>query len=836
MVLESCHDVAQTLYWISRTRKHDHSYSDPASAKSGGPLRNRQIERPAPSPRIPEGPISLYTIVSRQLHLPPESSESDAEIKFPGYSFLESPDHSTETPGTETGFTPLEISFLNSRGYSTEHVRHWIASLAARDSISASAVFQYDRQRTPTFLFLMFLRRRRMRAVALGSVMRHVKLRLQSEPMDWLSLRILVIRLLRRARLIWPESLPWIASLFCTEAGRIYSQMSGDSSSSRFRSSLTKFCNTMLSLISLFIPENPVIAGIYQEEAQFIVLQFMASREPALTVTRHGFRAVTSNQLTHAKTTKEKEWAMLKGPSWPPWKENRHAMDEDKDYMFAASRASRILHRLVEAGYARRRWEGVAEVYAGWDTDLSPTVQVRALLSPKRISDNSGSSGNSTWAARIRTTRTRREAWACFLAYEESDTEDWAEVYLAMFEKLHHKEVDISESGAGDVRVGFSGTDLLPGDMKEVFPDPKSPLHLVHLSEPVPSYTNFYHRMMRKRLRPDTRLLAFLLDTLPEFSDCLKLLKGSQDNFNGGIRMLLRGTIFHGSGSPLPDYFMASFIRFLCRFGRFTHLTTGATTRLSTKARALRLETDRTYLTEYAHELLVHLRLSYRPAWTAYMQKVIYGHGKKKSAESQYPTLCTLIKQMDECDVDVDGNQFQLLCATARYAAQAAYKAKFTPDFARHVLSTAPSLLRTNFHNLVGANIDPSSTALPGSGTDALPPHVPSPSVLQAYVRALGMLRDYEGLYSFSSWLTTYHREVTIRAAAEHSGQRILYRTLVALRAALEGTLDSKIVHQGAPQEITELVKAQVEGVEGWEWPPREHVDTYVARQAGLRS
>ena len=98
------------------------------------------------------------------------------------------------------------------------------------------------------------------------------------------------------------------------------------------------------------------------------------------------------------------------------------------------------------------------------------------------------------------------------------------------------------------------------------------------------------------------------------------------------------------------------------------------------------------------------------------------------------------------------------------------------------------------------------------------------------------MLRDYEGLYSFSSWLTTYHREVTIRAAAEHSGQRILYRTLVALRAALEGTLDSKIVHQGAPQEITELVKAQVEGVEGWEWPPKEHVDTYVARQAGLRS
>ena len=98
------------------------------------------------------------------------------------------------------------------------------------------------------------------------------------------------------------------------------------------------------------------------------------------------------------------------------------------------------------------------------------------------------------------------------------------------------------------------------------------------------------------------------------------------------------------------------------------------------------------------------------------------------------------------------------------------------------------------------------------------------------------MLRDYEGLYSFSGWLTTYHKEITVRANAEHGGQRILYRTLVALRAALEGTLDRKITHQGAPEEIIELVKAQIEGVEGWQWPPEEHVDTYVGWQASSRN
>ncbi|KAJ4348347.1 uncharacterized protein N0V89_009721 [Didymosphaeria variabile] len=815
MVLENIHNESRDLYWSAGANKLDHSYVSPAPRQHGGKLRRDSRSMVADNIKNPtEGPISLYTILSRQLHV------------------------LTGSPWAEISFTHQEIALLQCKGYSEEDVHLWVRCLVIGDSIHACAVFKQDHRRTPLFLLLLYLRRNRIRAFALGTVIRHLNARLRAEPIEWPSLQVLVIRLLRHARAVWPEALPWIASLFCTEATRMYHQDKKNASfSTTFQSTLTRFCNSMLSLISLPAPEHPVLVGFHQEKAQFIVLQFMANCEPALTVTRYGFQGAVRTQLTHAKTAQEKEWARLKGPSWPPWKENRNAMDEDKGYMFGASRASRLLHRLYEAGYDGRGWEKIAEVYAGWDTDLSPTVQTRTLM-PRTLGKKDPSlSKAQLWTARIRTTRTRREAWACFLAYEESNTGDSSEVYLAMFEKIHFPEIGVQQSENGDAQsVGTSGslgTNLLPGDMKEVLPDPKSPLHLVYLSEPVPSYSQLYQRMRHKRLRPRKRLLAFLLDTLPDFSTCLHLLDATQNNFAGGVRMLIQGSpLSEKARSSIPDYFIVSFIRFLCRFGRFGQMAPDEPIQVSPEDHLQRLKLDRTYLIDYAYALLMHLCPACRPAWTAYMQKVLYGYGKKKTAEKQFTIMRRLFDKLTEMNVDPDDDQFQLLCAVARYAARTAYKGKLSADSTNHILASAPPLLRTSFHNLVGANVDSRVASPAGSVLDTPPPHIPGPAVLQAYVRALGFLRDYEGLYSFSIWLTTYHKEVTVRVNAQRGGPQLLYNTLVALRAALEGALDSKNVDEGAPQEIMELVKAQIEGVQEWDWPSEEHTDTYVGKQS----
>jgi hypothetical protein len=135
------------------------------------------------------------------------------------------------------------------------------------------------------------------------------------------------------------------------------------------------------------------------------------------------------------------------------------------------------------------------------------------------------------------------------------------------------------------------------------------------------------------------------------------------------------------------------------------------------------------------------------------------------------------------------------------------------------------------FHGLVNANLDTLS-----SKASLIPPHIPGPAILHAYVRALGALRDYEGLYSFSTWLTTHHAEVTARAEAQHSGSKNLFRTLVALRAAVTGQLDggnSQVAK--ASDEIVQLIKAQIETVEDWGgWPGQEYVDLYV--KGGLKT
>jgi hypothetical protein len=121
-------------------------------------------------------------------------------------------------------------------------------------------------------------------------------------------------------------------------------------------------------------------------------------------------------------------------------------------------------------------------------------------------------------------------------------------------------------------------------------------------------------------------------------------------------------------------------------------------------------------------------------------------------------------------------------------------------------------------------------------GGHSVPPHIPGPAVLHAYVRALGTLGDYEGLYTFSTWLTQHHGEITARAEAQHGGSKLLFRTLVGLRCALTGNfVQGNHQEKHAPDEIVQLIKAQIEQVEEWGgWPGQEYVDLYI--KGGLKS
>ena len=815
LVLASINGPARELYVIAPSRKVDLSYRNPRRNSVDGLERRASDSSKGPAP-LPE-PVSLYSVLARYLehHTTPHYAKT-----------------------TSFQYTQLELDLLRSKAYTTDSLEQWASSLLDPRSRIAAKIFEPGRERPPLFLLLLYLRRKHIRVSALGVIMRHIDDRKKTELIDWETLKLTVTRILRHARQLWPESIPWIASLFATEAARLHDDQDGSKPlSPQMLLDVTHFCNNFLLLLSLPTNQRPVISSMHQQKAQFQVLQHMASRSPAIVVTRLGFRSVARNQLAHAKTAQERGWAELKGPSWPPWKENRTAMDEDKGYEFGASRATKILHRMYEAGYGGRVWEEMAEIYAGWDTDKSPTIQTRTSL-PRLSSQYRDETHLRAllWAGRIRTTRTRREAWACFLAHELTGATAHQEIYLAMFEKLSYPTMAKSPHRASpldsDEEFEQPTADMLPGDMKEVLPDPTSPLHYVFLSEPVPTYHQMYHRMRKTFVRPSNRLLAFLLETCPDFNMALDLLNTTQDPFSGGIGHLVAGKHYDDSlVHAIPGYLVTAFIRFLCSFGRFKQPPPREPTFVAPEQHAYRFKWDRHYLLEYAHALLVHYKPKYRPAWSAYINKLVQQKGSERSGNFvRYSIICKLIEDMDQIDLDIDDELFRLTCTATLYAVQSADQKSRSIEEARNIFLTGSSRLRTLFHNLVGANADMQTLNNTRNNNSTIPPHVPGPAELHAYVRALGSLRDYEGLYSFSTWLTRHHVEVTARAQAAHSGSKLLFRTLVALRAAVDAGLPvGPDQDMRGSAEIAPLIRAQIDSVEEWGgWPAQEYVDMYL--------
>jgi hypothetical protein len=838
-VLSAIQTTAQGQYTIAPSGKIDLSYRSPRRLPAGG---LRRLDARAPSSLKNKSadtqPVSLYSILARYLQ---------------HYTNPSSPEYRFE-------YTAQEVALLRRKGFVKASVEKWAASLLHSKSLAAVRIFEDGNEAPPFFLLLLLLRRRHMGAFAFGVLLRHVEHRIKTKPLAWSALKILSVRLIRHARKVWPESIPWIASTFAAQATELLG-VGEDSKSLSHRaiSDITRFSNIFLLLLSLPANIYPVLAARYQEKAQFQILQFMAGCTPAIIVTRLGFRSVARNQLAHVKTAQEREWAELKGPAWPPWKESRTAMDEDKSHEFGTSRASKILLRMYEAGYRGRMWEDMAELYAGWDTDYSPTIQTRTSLPhfTSQFRDEKHVS-NLIWAGRVRTTRTRREAWACFLAYEESGFPASQEVYLAMFEKLYYPEskrlnkqnpqADLDESMKVDEEHGHTNINLLPGDMKEVLPDPTSPLHYIYLSKPIPTIGELCHRMYERSIRPSNRLLAFLLETASSFDAAMDILEAAREDFNGAVGRLLSGQHeLHSSVDAVPGFFFAAFVRCLCRFGHFYYPPMERPGFLSPGRHSHQLKHNKQYRLEYAEALLLHYRPLHRPAWTAYMEKVLRSnffmyqsqeHMPQGRGITRYEITWKLIKSMELIDLDVDDQVFGFVCTAATYAAQAVNNGTASAEETRHLRLTASPRLRKLFHTLVGANIDARNVKISSSSEElnGIPPHIPGPAELHAYVRALGMLRDYEGLYSFSSWLTMHHAQVTARAEAQHSGSKLLFRMLVALRAAVTGCLEStNKSHNKASDELVQLIRHQVESIGGFGgWPTHDDVEMYV--KGGLKT
>ncbi|KAK4972569.1 hypothetical protein LTR66_011291 [Elasticomyces elasticus] len=349
----------------------------------------------------------------------------------------------------------------------------------------------------------------------------------------------------------------------------------------------------------------------------------MVSSNPMLAVNREGYQAVIRLQLARRKTTGEQKWAALKAESWPPWKEDRTGMDTAIGIEDGISVAGKTLRHTRAAGYAPGSWEKVASLFAGWDTDNSPTIQTRSLLTGHISASDRRS---DIWAARITCTRTLQEAWSCFLAYEDDKLSPSQAVYLAMFQKIHFEQKRLR---SGDKHAKLIDNEdywedetrsLYAGDMREISPPPASTHLETYTNVPPPSIGQLLHRMKTQGLSPSGRCLAFLVSTAPTLSTGLDYLLSCPTLDRSTVHALFE--LHYSSSPPVHDLLLTAVIQLLCRFSdsRTARLKIYSSQKLLGNGH---FQLDHHNPMIHALYILKMRKPTYRPAWNTVLSALV---------------------------------------------------------------------------------------------------------------------------------------------------------------------------------------------------------------------
>ncbi|KAL3453572.1 hypothetical protein BJX65DRAFT_126592 [Aspergillus insuetus] len=772
------------------------------------------------------------------------------------------------------------VEYLAARGYDVKDVMAWAWVLMSDDTYQATLrilLLEADQalncsktKQLPTFIPLMLLRQeldlKTFRLLLLyclhtiigqqipplnlppgagsnAAASLHTNERANAGPLiDTSTCSILIVRLLSQARQLWPE-----AQLSITQAFAFYLR----NHKSAGNSFVTEKLNMCLRLISLPSGPRPFLSAPVRQQAQFELLKAMADRTPALPVTRRGYQGLTAVQLAHKKTAAEREFAKLKTPAWPPWKEERSGMDTTKGIEGMKSRAMRVMSQMKEAGYSPSLWENVTSVLAGWDTDNSPTIQTRTLgRPPEALRGRTGNENHhALWEARIRSTRTVREAWACFMAYESRRLPPHSAVYAAMGEKLVLQRRTKKQLGQMN--------NALPGDGPEVFPEPASARDWIYTPSEPPTIRQFLERMLSHGIRPSGRFLASLLHHAPTFAvglDCLNCSDLSNNQLAAlfSVEIPKNNAEYKKALDDLPEYLVSAFARFLCRFSVVSELPVKSDTSIAIAeafpilsgqwARAhphtptLYSFTDQKrrpnkiwYIRLRSHAInLLRRRNPRNPqnpqGWVQLLgglhQTRILGDPYGLSRHTQiilaWHEILEVLKWMQERDVTIGPEGFQVICESFSSAVMAGVREPEALERALDILISMGQLnqelplptledlvnyglttLKDQFDRLVlldpGTNsIVESLAASLDSSTDSQVTisaltHVPSPTVLHAFVRSLGHVEDSDGMLSFLRWMSR-HAMTLKQTSDEHmNGDVVMRRTIVALRMFLEG-------------------------------------------------
>jgi hypothetical protein len=513
--------------------------------------------------------ISLVRILASYLRYVSETSGEDVQAG--------------RMTGSGMGLSRDDMRFLARKNFNLEDVEAWAAMITEPDSFKAASRLQaraasHGVQSVPLPIFSYMLRRPYITTRALRILIVHAwNLFAELDASEHIdtspdAVFVVFIRLSRHAREVWPEALPSIADYLVRflpdikENNRGYIYPSANA--------VSFMLNKAMYLISEPTAVAPFVDTSYQEAAVIRILSAMAEHDPPIVINREGYRAVIRSQLASQKTPREKQWADLKALSWPPWKEDRTNMDSEIGPEHGISRAGASLQRMQEAGYAPNSWEKVARLFTGWDVDGTPTIQTRVILPiwGENVKWNwTQSHEASLWVARIKTTRTVQEAWACYQAFEDAGNPPDQGVILAILEKLHQEERRQrreSRPARRDVRLSSTPPPtVFPGDGKEIEPLPPSTHLYTYTRTDPPTAHEFYKQLQEHDIDLRNQCLAYLTTNAVSAHAGRNYLRSALHR-HPALRGLI-GVDPAADFDEVPDVLFQAYVELLARLSRY---------------------------------------------------------------------------------------------------------------------------------------------------------------------------------------------------------------------------------------------------------------------------
>ena len=694
------------------------------------------------------------------------------------------------------------------------------------------------------------------------------------------SFTVMVIRLLRHAVNVCPHLCENVVTLLCRYLdGRNFQKPKLEAQAFHSRRQITHVYNTVLKMLGRSSQVHPLKSVIFQERAQFKLRNRMTQFKPPLTCDQRGAQGIAHVLLMSQKTLGERKWAQMKSLSWPPWKEDRDGMDATIGIEYGVSRAKEALNKMKEAGYAPGEWEQAASILSGWDTDNSPTIQSRSILNPTKASPHMKLPDHSkiVWASRIRATRTLEEAWSCFLACKDQmDSSHLGEsVYHAMFVKIDQKakkQPFPSKPIFTDVPVGERP---MPGDGLEIWSPPESPREAIYIRRAPPTADDLFQEMQDDNVRPSGRLLHFLLTHAWTFEAGVRSLKASVVPPEH-VSLLLEGKVTEKSFQDINSDLLDAFIAFLARFAPVmpdnvtypknpdTTIRTGTrvdsyedfeshegpqSPRTSTvkerRQRCFNPLTRAMWILNARHIHRAHtwnhvLAALARPKAVTTLESKV--RRQRQADLKTWKEIRKILHVMAKKGVHLDMDGFNILCNGLEKAIFAAERllsrmptggrsGRRLKQAVHHVLDEGLPFLKRLFRDIAGATEAKTLQELPDYPRLL---RVPAPGDLHAYIRVLGLRRDYDGLLKLVKWMSIYADEIAIEAQTKKNGRRMTRRYVTAVRVFLERSWMeircAEIRVAAAKPELIEEVYMLIIDNEQWGgWPTDDEVRDYCA-------